>query len=202
MTETRNMTKTQPVRFVDGVPQQRRPEGSAEDGAGRRLVDATATLAPVPVPVVPDTAVVAEPVKREATRPNGVRSATFTIVRVRSRSVLRLAVVVGVALFALWMIGVVAAYIALARMGVWDRLNATLADLVKGSGHDVGNVASFGNVVIAGVVLGLLNVALVGLLAAACAQVYNSCSEIAGGVELTLAEPRGVTHRPQCTRRD
>jgi hypothetical protein len=180
--ETQNLRRTQPLRIAEGVPEQRRPA----DRAGRR------TAAPPRESPRPD----------EKSPSDGVLRASFTVVRVRSGSVFRLVAVVGVVLFVCWMIGVVAAYVVLARMGAVDRLNNTLAELLKGSGHDVGNLVNFGTVVLVGAVTGLLNVVLVAAFVGACAQVYNSCSELTGGLELTLAESRSVTRRSRGTRRD
>jgi hypothetical protein len=192
VSDTQNMRRAQPLRIAEGVPEQRRA-ADHPDGPAGRLADDTTTMAPVSAPPRPD---------REQPAPGGLLRASFTVLRIRSGSVFRLVAVVGTALFVLWMIGVVTAYIVLARLGVLDRLNGTLADLLKGSGHDAGNLVSFGNVLLVGAATGLLNVVLVAAFFGACVHVYNLCSELAGGLEVTLAESNSVARRPHGTRSD
>ncbi|MBB5891356.1 DUF3566 domain-containing protein [Kutzneria kofuensis] len=175
---------TRPRPIVDGVPEQRRPEERA--GKRRDDVAETTALPAVSAPVVPDN-IPDEPRRR---RSRGQRRATFNVDRISSWSMFRLAIAIGAALFVPWMIGLVTLYAVLQRAGVWDRLNGTLNDLVRGGGHDVGNVINFGSVLLAGAAVGLLTIVLFAGFVGACVLAYNYCSELAGGVELTLAEPR------------
>ena len=92
-------------------------------------------------------------------------------------------------MFVCWMIGLIACYVILQRAGAWDRLNGTLGDLLRGSGYDTGSVVTFGRVMAVGGAVGVVSIVLLAAFIAICAVVYNFCSELAGGIELTLAEP-------------
>jgi hypothetical protein len=209
MTASEDVRKAQPERIgavrpdpvADGVPSQRRPESSTaatrrpprlEDAASTRRDQTaeTTALPPVDVPVAPRTAPAPTKAQPRPKAPRGARRATFTIIRVSPWSTFRLALLVGVALFAFWMVGLTTLYTVLERVGVWDRLNGTLSELVKGSGYDPGDVVTLGNTLLFGGAVGLVCIVLFAGFVAACVAAYNFCTELAGGVELTLAEPR------------
>jgi Transmembrane domain of unknown function (DUF3566) len=185
---TERIGSVPPDPVAGGVPEQRRPTaGSMPRGRDGE----TSTLPPVAVPVLPDglgASAQARP-RPETRRRGGQRRATFTIVGVRPWSLFRLGLCVGAALFVCWMVGLIACYVILQRAGMWDRLNGTLSDLLRGSGYDTGSVVTFGRAMAVGGAVGVVSIVLLAGFIAACALVYNFCSELAGGIELTLAEP-------------
>ncbi len=102
-------------------------------------------------------------------------------------SMLKVSLVISVALFFVWMVAVGLLYLVLDGMGVWDRLNNAFTDIVSGSSSD--GIISAGQVFGYSAVVGLINVVLITALATIGSFIYNQCSDLVGGVEVTLADP-------------
>jgi hypothetical protein len=120
----------------------------------------------------------------------GPRRASLQVKRVDPWSVLKLALVLSVALFLVWLVAVGVLYGVLDGMGVWDKLNGTYSDLVSGSGGTSGSapLISIGRVFGVAAVVGAINIVLFTALATVGAFVYNVSADLAGGLEVTLAE--------------
>jgi hypothetical protein len=104
-------------------------------------------------------------------------------------SVLKLAFVLSIALFFIWLVAVGVLYGVLDGMGVWDKVNGTYADLVAaGAGGGSGSLISAGRVFGFAAVVGAINILLFTALATVGAFVYNVAADLVGGLELTLAE--------------
>lgn len=112
---------------------------------------------------------------------------TVQVRRIDPWSMLKVSLVISVVLFFVWMIAVGMLYIVLDGMGVWDRLNNTFTDMVSDSSSDglIGAGQVFGY---AGLI-GVINVVLFTALATIGSFIYNQCSDIVGGVQVTLADP-------------
>ncbi|TVT60579.1 DUF3566 domain-containing protein [Amycolatopsis rhizosphaerae] len=120
----------------------------------------------------------------------GPRRASLQVKRVDPWSVLKLSLVLGVALFFVWLVAVGVLYTVLDGMGVWDKLNGTYSSLVSG---DAGNapaepLISAGRVFGIAAILGAINIVLLSALATVSAFIYNVSADLAGGLEVTLAE--------------
>jgi hypothetical protein len=78
-------------------------------------------------------------------------------------------------------------------LGVFDTLNDLFGQLGSVSGGDTGGDAQ-SEVITAGIVfggaavIGLINIVLLTALCTVGAVVYNLCSDLVGGVEVTLSE--------------
>ncbi len=119
----------------------------------------------------------------------GPRRASLQIKRIDPWSVLKLSLVLGVALFLVWLVAVGLLYIVLDGMGVWDKLNGTYTSLVSGEGEDVSDpLISAGNVFGVAAIIGMINIVLMSALATVCAFIYNVSADLAGGLEVTLSE--------------
>ncbi len=121
------------------------------------------------------------------------RRAKLVIRRVDPWSVLKFSLVFSLCLVIVFVVAVMALYFALDTLGVFDSLNKTLLELTQsGSGEDatggVKVVFSAGRVVTASVVIGLINVVIITAISTLGAFLYNLCSDIVGGIEVTLAE--------------
>ncbi|MBV9844141.1 MAG: DUF3566 domain-containing protein [Kutzneria sp.] len=114
----------------------------------------------------------------------GPRRASLQVKRIDPWSVLKLALVLGFAMFLIWMVAIGVLYGVLQGMGVWDKLNGTYNDLVQSGG----NLISAGGVFGAAAVVGLVNVVLFAALATVGTFVYNVSADLVGGVEVTLSE--------------
>ena len=79
-------------------------------------------------------------------RPRPPRQAALQLRRLDPWSVLKLALVLAVVLFFIWLVAVGVLYGVLDGMGVWDRLNGTYADLVSGEAQTGNTLISAGRV--------------------------------------------------------
>lgn len=113
--------------------------------------------------------------------------ATVQLRRIDPWSTLKVTLVISVALFFIWMVAVGLLYIVLAGMGVWDRLNNAFTDIVSDSSSD--GLVSAGQIFGYAAGIGLINVVLFTALATIGSFIYNQCSDLVGGIEVTLADP-------------
>lgn len=118
----------------------------------------------------------------------GPRRANLQIKRVDPWSVLKLSLVLGVALFFVWLVAVGALYAVLDGMGVWDKVNGISTDLLQGNESNSAPLISAGRVFGIAAIVGAVNIVLFSALATVGAFVYNVSADLAGGLEVTLAE--------------
>ena len=119
----------------------------------------------------------------------GPRRASLQVKRVDPWSVLKLAFVLSVALFFVWLVAVGGLYGVLDGMGVWDKLNSDYNSFAQSS-TAVGATALITVQRVFGVaaIIGAINIVLFTALATVGAFVYNVSADLAGGLEITLAE--------------
>jgi hypothetical protein len=118
----------------------------------------------------------------------GPRRANLQIKRFDPWSVLKLSLVLGVALFFVWLVAVGALYAVLDGMGVWDKVNGISTDLLQGNEGNSQPLISAGRVFGIAAIVGAINIVLFSALATVGAFVYNVSADLAGGLEVTLAE--------------
>nr|CTQ93947.1 FIG187021: hypothetical protein [Kibdelosporangium sp. MJ126-NF4] len=119
----------------------------------------------------------------------GPRRANLQIKRFDPWSVLKLSLVLGVALFFVWLVAVGVLYAVLDGMGVWDKVNGTANDLFSANSNAAGEpLISAGRVFGIAAIIGAVNIVLFSALATVAAFVYNVSADLAGGLEVTLAE--------------
>ncbi|MBK1784559.1 DUF3566 domain-containing protein [Prauserella cavernicola] len=120
----------------------------------------------------------------------GPRRASLQIKRFDPWSVLKLSLVLGVALFFVWLVAVGVLYTVLDGMGVWDKINGTYTSLVQGdSAESAGDpLISAGRVFGVAAIVGAINIVLISALATVSAFIYNVSADLAGGLEVTLSE--------------
>lgn len=122
------------------------------------------------------------------TRSRPPRQAALQLRRLDPWSVLKLALVLAVVLFFIWLVAVGVLYGVLDGMGVWDRLNGTYADLVSGEAQTGSTLISAGRVFGLAAVIGAINSLLFAVAVTVGAFVYNVSADLVGGIELTLSE--------------
>jgi hypothetical protein len=121
--------------------------------------------------------------------PRAPRKASLQIRRFDPWSVLKLSLVLSVAMFLMWLVAVGVLYGVLNGMGVWDKLNGTWNDLASVNESGGGEqLISAGRVFGISAVVGAVNIVLVTAFATVSAFVYNVSADLAGGIEVTLAE--------------
>ncbi|WP_182348324.1 DUF3566 domain-containing protein [Tomitella gaofuii] len=143
-----------------------------------------------PAPV--DAKLEPEPHQRTAVtvgkrRGRGPLRASMQLRSIDPWSALKVSLVVSVALFLVWMVAVAIIYVVLDGMGVWDRLNSGVSDIIsteESSSALVGPGQVFG----VAAILGIINIVLMTALSTLGAFIYNMSSEMVGGVEVTLAD--------------
>lgn len=119
----------------------------------------------------------------------GPRRASLQVKRVDPWSVLKLSFALSIALFFVWLVAVGVLYGVLDGMGVWDKLNGTYNEFAQNtSAGGSGPLITAGRVFGIAAVIGAINIVLFTALATVGAFVYNISSDIAGGLEMTLAE--------------
>ncbi|MHA6797769.1 DUF3566 domain-containing protein [Bounagaea algeriensis] len=124
-----------------------------------------------------------------ARRPSrGPRRASLQVKRVDPWSVLKLALVLSVAVFIVWMIAVAVLYGVLDGMGVWDNLNSGISDLTQTDNTLSDPLISAGSVFGVALIIGAINIVLITALATVGAFIYNVAADFAGGLEVTLSE--------------
>jgi Transmembrane domain of unknown function (DUF3566) len=123
-----------------------------------------------------------------AVRNRQPRQAALQLKRLDPWSVLKLALVLAVVLFFIWLVAVGVLYGVLDGMGVWDRLNGTYADLVSGEAPTGSPLISAGRVFGLAAVIGAINSLLFAVAITVGAFVYNVSADLVGGIEVTLSE--------------
>ncbi|HTR70999.1 MAG TPA: DUF3566 domain-containing protein [Mycobacteriales bacterium] len=167
---------------------------------GERSAPAQRASAVMPPGARPqDAATVASPdgVKRRpvtvgtaaAARPKG-RRAKLTVKRIDPWTTLKFAFVYGLAGTVVLLVTVIVLYGVVDAMGVIDSIRSFLGD-VSSSGNSTGGLGAwlgFDRVLLVALVVGAINVVLFTAFATLTAFIYNVCTDIVGGIEVTLAE--------------
>jgi hypothetical protein len=120
----------------------------------------------------------------------GPRRARLYLKRVDPWSVMKFSFAVSFVLFIVAVVATAVLYMALDAMGVVGSVNKALGDMVGATGGDAKNTFKITakGIIIGSGLLGLVNVVLFTALATLSAFIYNVCSDLVGGIELTLAE--------------
>lgn len=127
---------------------------------------------------------------RGPSKSRGPRRARLQLRHIDTWSALKISLVLSIALFFIWMVAVGVLYGVLSALGVFDTLNDLFGQLGSASGSDSGG----GDVVTPGVVfggaavIGAINIVLMTALCTVGTFIYNLCSDLVGGLELTLSE--------------
>ena len=115
----------------------------------------------------------------------GPRRARLQLRHIDTWSAFKISFVLSIALFFIWMVAVGVLYGVLSGLGVFDTLNELFGQLSSSGG---GNVITPGVVFGAAAVIGAVNIILLTALGTVTTFIYNLCSDLVGGLELTLSE--------------
>lgn len=162
------------------------PDGSTyrvgRDGTIKKLgVDTQTNLPPVGGPPPAPRGSVRTALSNAAGR-SGPRRARLQLKHIDPWTTMKFTLVLSVAMFVVWMIAVGLLYGVLGGLGVWNQVN-DLYDQVAG-----GNLITAKFVLTSAAVVGVINIVLFTALATIGSFVYNLCSDLVGGIELTLSE--------------
>jgi hypothetical protein len=165
-----------PVPPVTGaaIPRTSAPEAGSSAAAGKAA----------------ETAAPARGRGRGPAKTRGPRRARLQLRHIDTWSALKISLVLSIALFFIWMVAVGVLYGVLSALGVFDTLNDLFGQLgsASGSGGGGGDVVTPGVVFGGAAVIGAINIVLMTALCTVGTFIYNLCSDLVGGLELTLSE--------------
>jgi hypothetical protein len=119
----------------------------------------------------------------------GPRRARLQLRHVDIWSAFKISFVLSIAMFFIWMVAVGVLYGVLSALGVFDTLNDLFGQLGSASGAETGgDVVTPGLVFGGAAVIGAINIVLMTALCTVGTFIYNLCSDLVGGLELTLSE--------------
>jgi hypothetical protein len=119
----------------------------------------------------------------------GPRRARLQLRHIDTWSALKISLVLSIALFFIWMVAVGVLYGVLSALGVFDTLNELFGQLGSDSGSKAGgDVVTPGLVFGGAAIIGAVNIVLMTALCTVGTFIYNLCSDLVGGLELTLSE--------------
>jgi hypothetical protein len=119
----------------------------------------------------------------------GPRRARLQLRHVDIWSAFKISFVLSIAMFFIWMVAVGILYGVLSALGVFETLNSLFGQLGSASGNEVaGDVVTPGLVLGGAAVIGAINIVLMTALCTVATFIYNLCSDLVGGLELTLSE--------------
>jgi Transmembrane domain of unknown function (DUF3566) len=165
------------------VPETSRVGGESGDGESK-LPPPAASTGPVSAQRRPMTVGTAP-----VTRKKG-RRARLTVKRIDPWTTLKFSFVYGLAGMIVLLVAVVVLYGVVDAMGVINSIRSFLGDVsTRGDGTSGLTVwLGFGRVMLVAIIVGAINVVLFTAFATLTAFIYNVCTDIVGGVEVTLAE--------------
>jgi hypothetical protein len=121
--------------------------------------------------------------------PRGPRRARLQLRHIDTFSALKISLVLSIAMFFIWMVAVGVLYGVLSGLGVFETLNDLFGQLGSASGGDGGSEVITPGIVFGGAaVIGAINIVLMTALCTVAAFIYNMCSDLVGGLEVTLSE--------------
>jgi len=182
---------------VDGVPAAAGPSSGTQaavapaTGAQAAVAPATGAQAAVPAATGAQPAVdAARAGSGDASKSaRGPRRGRLQLRHIDTFSALKISLVLSIALFFIWMVAVGLLYGVLSGLGVFDTLNDLFGQLGTASGADGRSEVITPGIVFGGAaVIGAINIVLMTALCTVAAFIYNMCSDLVGGLEVTLSE--------------
>jgi hypothetical protein len=113
------------------------------------------------------------------------RRARLMIKQIDPWSTFKFSLVLAVAMFFVWLVAIGVLYGVLDGIGVFNKINDLYSQL---SGSDGKQIVTPGLVLGLAALVGAVNIVLTTALATVGAFIYNICSDLVGGIEVTLAE--------------
>jgi len=119
----------------------------------------------------------------------GPRRARLQLRHIDTWSALKISLVLSIALFFIWMVAVGVLYGVLNALGVFDTLNELFGQLGTEGAEEAGSDVLTPGVVFGGAaIIGAINIVLLTALCTVGTFIYNMCSDLVGGLEVTLSE--------------
>lgn len=183
------MARTAPRRDLERrarVAGAARPRSAAAAGGAAAATAGAGTRSRAGAAATP------RPAGTRPARRTGPRRVRLTLQRVDPWSVMKISFLVSVALGIAGVIMVAVLWSVLSGMQVFSTVNELIVMLNTGeeggSSFDLMDYLGFGRVVSLSVVIGVINVILLTALATLTAFLYNVCTALVGGAQLTLSD--------------
>ena len=126
-----------------------------------------------------------------ANRRPAPRRVKLTVSRVDPWSVMKMSFLLSVAVGIAGVVMVAALWMILSGMGVFADINRTVEEVLNtssGSTFDLMDYIGLGRVVSLSIVIGVIDVILLTAISTLGAFLYNVCSSLVGGLQLTLTD--------------
>lgn len=120
--------------------------------------------------------------------PRGPRRARVMLRTIDPWSVFRFSLVFSLSLLIVWVVVAAVLYSVLERMGILTSVLDFVNQITEEEERTVDDVLPYGRVLMWATALGAVNAILLTALATLGAFVYNLCSRIVGGLEVTLSD--------------
>jgi hypothetical protein len=192
------------TQAIPGTGTQRAQAAAAQgSSAGRTATSApvTGASAAAAAPAAPAVSGDSRPADAASDRPaarttarsarggRGPRRARLQLRHIDTWSALKISLVLSIALFFIWMVAVGILYMVLNALGVFQTLNDLFGQVGSVSGSKAtGDVITPGVVFGGAAVIGAINIVLMTALCTVGTFIYNLCSDLVGGLEITLSE--------------
>jgi ABC-type Fe3+ transport system permease subunit len=102
-------------------------------------------------------------------------------------SVTKLALAYSLCIFVVLFVAVIVLWFVLNSVGVFDSISKASDTLTDNGNSSVRSWLSFGRAIELSLLIGAINVVLMTALSTLGAMLYNLCSDMIGGIEVTLA---------------
>lgn len=119
------------------------------------------------------------------------RRVKLTVSRVDPWSVMKMSFLLSVAVGIAGVVMITVLWMILSSMGVFADINRTVEDVLStnnGSSFDLMDYIGLGRVVSLSIVIGVIDVILMTAISTLGAFLYNVCSSLVGGLQLTLTD--------------
>ncbi|HZW45218.1 MAG TPA: DUF3566 domain-containing protein [Dermatophilaceae bacterium] len=129
--------------------------------------------------------------RQEAARSAAPRRVKLSVSRVDPWSVMKLSFLLSVAVGIAGVVMVAALWMILSGMGVFADINRTVEEVLNssnGSTFDLMDYIGLDRVVSLSIVIGVIDVILLTAISTLGAFLYNVCSSLVGGLQLTLTD--------------
>ncbi len=192
-----------PVTSTQSIPGASTPRSQGSGGplTGSQPAAASAPVPPIPTAGAAPVAGASDPAASDAGKGSrlrgrggraggrGPRRARLQLRHVDIWSAFKISFVLSIAMFFIWMVAVGVLYGVLSALGVFETLNSLFGQLGSASGSEVAGDVVTPKLVLGGAaVIGAINIVLMTALCTVATFIYNLCSDLVGGLELTLSE--------------
>ena len=136
------------------------------------------------------TPVAAKTAARPAARRKGPRRVRLAVARIDPWSVMKMSFLISVALGIAGVILTAVLWMILSTMNVFSDVEGVLASLQTSTTNpfSIKDYVGFGRVVSLSIVIGVIDIILMTAIATVMAFLYNICSALVGGLQLTLTD--------------